>query len=75
MEAIKVFLINLPEANQSGLNDDSFVHISVNKRRVKEHHNKVVSLTVTQSGFIKCVLIPFFDSKVLLSKKQLDYED
>lgn len=75
MEAIKVFLINLPEAKQSGLNDASFVHLSVNNRRVEEHHKKVVSLTVTQSGFIKSVLIPFFDSRVLLSKKQLDYED
>jgi hypothetical protein len=49
MEAIKVFLINLPEAKQSGLNDASFVHLSVNNRRVEEHHKKVVSLTVTQA--------------------------
>lgn len=73
LEAIKSFLINLPAAKQSGLSNDSFVKISVFKKR-KDHYKNGAVLGVTHFKFIKNVLIPLFDSMTWFSQKQLDYE-
>lgn len=62
LEAIRDFLINIPEAKLSGLTFlDNIVHINVSKKR-QDHYKNEATLSVTQWGFIKCVLIPLFDS-------------
>lgn len=72
LEAIKVFLVNIPEAKLSGLIQDKSVHINVSEKR-KNHYKNEATLSVTHMEFIKCVLVPLFDSMGLLSQKQLDY--
>jgi hypothetical protein len=72
LEAIKVFLVNIPEAKLSGLILDKSVHINVSEKR-QNHYKNEATLSVTQMVFIKCVLVPLFDSMSLLSQKQLDY--
>ena len=62
LEAIRDFLINIPEAKLSGLTSlDNIVHINVSKKR-QDHYKNEATLSVTQWGFIKCVSIPLFDS-------------
>lgn len=72
LEAIKVFLVNIPSAKLSGLIADKPVYINVSEKR-QSHHKNEATLSVTQMEFIKCVLIPLFDSMSWLSQKQFDY--
>lgn len=72
LEAIKVFLVNMSSAKLSGLIIDKPVHINVSEKRQDQHKNEA-TLSVTKMEFIKCVLVPLFDSMSWLSQKQLDY--
>lgn len=72
LEAIKVFLVNIPEAKQSGLMLDKSIYINVSEKR-QNHHKNEATLTVTQMELLKCVLVPLFDSMNWFTQKQLDY--
>lgn len=72
LEAIKVFLVNIPEAKQSGLMLDKSIYINVSEKR-QNHHKNEATLTVTRIELLKCVLVPLFDSMNWFTQKQLDY--
>jgi len=59
-EAIRVFICSLPGNYTSRRNYDSTVSISLSK--AVNNSKPTVNLGITNSVFIKNVLIPFFDS-------------
>nr|AMX22277.1 LAGLIDADG endonuclease [Cryphonectria parasitica] len=72
LEAIKAFLVNIPEAKQSGLMLDKSIYINVSEKR-QNHYKNEATLSVTQMELLKCVLVPLFDSMNWFTQKQLDY--
>jgi len=69
MDAIKNFLEDLPYTNGSDV---------VKKYIYKPkglNHQPVIQLAISQTDYIKNVLIPFFSSLEWHSKKELDFYD
>jgi len=72
-EAIKNFILNLP-GKFTGRRSDSNV-VSLYKGKAVNNSKSTVNIKITNAEFLKNVLIPFFDSLVWHSKKELDYQD
>jgi len=69
MDAIKQFLENLP-----GTHGSDVVKKSIYKPK-GVNHQPVIQLVISQTDYIKNVLIPFFSSLKWHSKKELDFND
>jgi NADH-ubiquinone oxidoreductase chain 5 len=73
MEAIKYFICNLPGDYKSRRNYDSVVSLSTAK--AVNNSKPVTQIAITNNYFLRNVLVPFFDSMVWRSKKELDFKD
>lgn len=72
-KAIKDFICSLPGNFTSRRNYDSVVSLSLGK--AFNNSKPIVKIGITNSVFLKNVLIPFFDALVWQSKKELDFQD
>jgi hypothetical protein len=69
MQELKKFINNLAKDNL-----DDFVSVS-SRKRYPDMPLAIIKLDIQNQNFIANVLIPFFDSMILNSKKGLDYLD
>ena len=74
MEAIKEFLNKLGNSESSAISDLTYAYLYVDKKE-KNHLRDIIIIKITQSGYLKRVLIPFLDSLNWQSKKVKDYQD
>ena len=73
MVAIKNYLNNLPGAVEYARGEeDSIVYLGT---FIGATNNEVTRIVISQMGFIRFVLIPFFEGLVFKSKKYLDFQD
>jgi len=75
LEAIKIFLLNLPGDYLIKRSNSNVVKLYIDKKAKNLTSKPMVKLFVNDLGFIHNVLIPFFDSLNWLSKKEWDYLD
>jgi hypothetical protein len=72
MKEIKDFLKDLAE--KYGKEKSSLVNLSISQR-TKDQHKNFVLISISHMGYIRNVLIPFFNSLTWRSKKQYDFKD
>jgi len=72
-EAIKNFILDLPGEFTNRRGNSNVVSLFMGK--AVNNSKPTVSIKITNTDFLKNVLIPFFDSLVWQSKKELDYQD
>jgi LAGLIDADG endonuclease len=75
MSEIKQFLLNLPGNYRIRSKLSNVVALNEDKKAKNENSNLVVKIQISDSDYIKNVIIPFFDNLIWLSKKRLDYLD
>jgi hypothetical protein len=74
MKEIKDFLKDLPGAEKYGKEKSSLVNFSISQK-TKDQHKNFVLISISHMGYIRNVLIPFFNSLTWRSKKQYDFKD
>jgi LAGLIDADG endonuclease len=77
LEAIKYFLLNLSEIDNlrtNRKNSNIVQHIIQNEARNKRS-KPMTYIRITDSSYIKNVLVPFLNSLIWFSKKKQDYKD
>ena len=74
MEAIKDFICNLPGDYKIRNNHKGGI-VSISTSLSESNRYPVSKLSVTNKYVLRNVLVPFFDSLVWHSKKELDYKD
>lgn len=73
MVAIKNYLNNIPGAVEHMLAEkDGVVHLGTFTGTA---NNEITRITISQLGYLRSVLIPFFEGLVFRSKKYLDFQD
>jgi hypothetical protein len=73
MVAIKNYLNNIPGAVEHMRSEtDSVVYLGT---FMGTANNEITRITISQIGYIRSVLIPFFEGLVFRSKKYLDFQD
>lgn len=75
MLEIQRFLLSLPGNYSVRSKFSNVVPLNEDKKAKNERSNPIVKIQVTDSNYISNVIIPFFDSLIWLSKKELDYLD
>ena len=75
LEGISEFLLSLPGKYKIGRKDTNVVGISVDKKAKDDNSKPMAKLSSSKADYLTNVLIPFFDSLTLFSKKKLDYVD
>jgi hypothetical protein len=75
MSKIKEFLLDLPGNYKIRSKLSNVVALNEDKKAKNENSNPMVKIQISDSDFIKNVIIPFLDNLIWLSKKRLDYLD
>ncbi len=79
MVEIKNYLNNLPGsksyAKELGCGENDFAWLYKEKTKVLKHHKFLCGIQITDSGYIREILIPFFTTLTWRSKKYLDFQD
>lgn len=75
MLEIKKFLLDLPGKYHIRYINSNVVPIYEDKKAKNDSSKPMVKIQITNTNFIKNVIIPFLDNLIWLSKKELDYLD
>lgn len=76
MKAIKDFLNNLsggyPSDEDKGIENDNVVYLGT---YMGTANKEITRITISQIGYIRNILIPFFEGMIWRSKKYYDFQD
>lgn len=73
MELIKDFLFNLLGITDLQNIDKTSIRVTISHDSINK--NPIARLTISHTGWIKYVIIPFFSNMTWRSKKELDFQD